>query len=76
MRTLLIAPSFLAVYAAIVLSLAWLISASSDSSSPESGNFPSRAAFADWNRQMPIGRRIFDRAAAEEHEPMEEDQVF
>lgn len=76
MRTLLIVPSFLMIFAAVVMSLAWLISAGGNSTLSETRNFPSRAAFTSWNKQMPIGRRILESDLAEEDEHMEEGRMF
>ncbi len=78
MRTLLIAPSFLVAYAVVVLSLGWLITAGGGTNSPNSGSYPSRAAFATWNLQMPMSRAITDHAATDEDEDedMGEDQLL
>ena len=76
MRTLLIVPSFLMIFAAVVMSLGWLISAAGDMSVSDTRNFPSREAFMSWNKQMPFDRRILGSEPAEEDEHMEESKMF
>lgn len=76
MRTLLIVPSFLMIFVAVVMSLAWLISAAGDMSVSGFKNFPPREAFTSWSEQMSVGRRVYDLDPAEEDEHMEESRMF
>jgi hypothetical protein len=72
MRTLLIAPSFLAVFAAVLVSLGWLIASSDGGPSPNFGALPPRGSFAAWHETMPAQRPFVDPATAAARERMNE----
>lgn len=76
MRTLLIAPSFMAVFAVALVSLGWLIASSNGGPSPNFGALPDRGSFEAWHETMPAQRPFVDPATAAARERMNELATF
>jgi hypothetical protein len=76
MRTLLIAPTFVAVFAAALVSLGWLIASSDGGPSPNFGALPSRGSFTAWYETMPAKQPVVDPSTAAARERMNELGTF
>ena len=74
MRTFLIAPSFMAVFAVTIFSVGWLLAVAGGTTSPNLGNMPSTEAFAAWHSNMPIAGQTGDPVDEVLHERTEEVQ--
>lgn len=72
MRTLLIAPSFLAVFTAVIVSVGWLIAAGGDSAIPDYSAMPSREAFFAWSEHFPFEKSVAGRISETAREWLEE----
>lgn len=57
MRTLLIPPSFLAVFAVIIFAVGWLIT-NAMQQAPDSVSQPSRSTFTSWYETMPVHQSV------------------
>lgn len=75
MRTLLIAPSFLAVFAGAVIALSLLIS-NGGTMSPNTGMMPSRDSFTSWYETMPVKRKIVNPSKAAARESVDELEYY
>lgn len=72
MRTLLIAPSFMAVFAVAIVSIGWLIMAGGDNTIPDYSAMPSRDAFFAWAEQYPTKKPISEQLSETVREQLEE----